>query len=164
MSSRSFNPLNNTHHNNHRSKHFPGPFPEDPGIRIEPEHLVQIIQEAIGSVDPGHDGHLYTAQYEGAVGGAVVVEDLEDVDAAIGDHGETHQEHEAADAERHPLPVVPPEVGELVQQDGDDGLRGGELRPEAEEEKHQEEETTPERRERHLQYSLWVGDKSQAGT
>ena len=125
---------------------------------------MQIIQEAIGSVDPGHDGHLYTAQYEGAVGGAVVVEDLEDVDAAIGDHGETHQEHEAADAERHPLPVVPPEVGELVQQDGDDGLRGGELRPEAEEEKHQEEETTPERRERHLQYSLWVGDKSQART
>ena len=114
-------------------------------VRIEAEHLVEIIQEPVSSIDPGHDGDLYTAQNKGAVGGAVVVKDLEDVDAAISDHGEPNQEHEGADTERHPLPIVPPEVGELVQQDGDDGLRGGELRPKAEEEKHQEEETTPER-------------------
>ena len=125
---------------------------------------MKILQEAVSSVDPGHDGDLNAAEDEGAVGGAVVVEDLEDVDAAVSDHGQAGQEHEGADTERHPLPVVAPELGELVQQDGDDGLRGGELRPEAEEEKHQEEETTPERRERHLQYGLRVGDKGQPRT
>ena len=124
---------------------------------------MEIIQEPVSPVDPGHDGHLYAAEYEGAIGGAVVVKDLEDVDPAVSDHGEAHQEHKGADTERHPLPVVSPELRELVQQDGDDGLRGGELRPESEEEKHQEEEATPEWRERHLQYGLGVGDKSETG-
>ena len=74
-------------------------------------------------------------------------------------------------------PVVAPELGELVLEDGDDCLRGGDLGPEAEQEQHQEEEYGPDRGDGHLGRScdslydslvtaylghgLWVGDEGE---
>ena len=50
-------------------------------------------------------------------------------------------------------PVVAPELWELVLEDGDDRLRGGDLGPEAEQEQHQEEEHGPDRGDGHLGHS-----------
>ena len=55
-----------------------------------------------------------------------------------------------------------PELRELVNEDGDHGLCGGELGPEPEGEQHQEEEDGPERRDRHPGHSLRVGNEGQA--
>ena len=83
-----------THNNNDGGEHFPGPFPEPSRIRIESEHQMEVVQEPVRSVYPGHNSDLHTAEDEGAVGGAVVVKDLEDVVAAVSHHAQSHQKHE----------------------------------------------------------------------
>ena len=55
-----------------------------------------------------------------------------------------------------------PELRKLVSEDGDHGLGGGELGPEAKGEQHQEEEDAPERRDGHPGHGLGVGDEGQA--
>ena len=55
---------------------------------------MEVVQEPVRSVYPGHNSDLHTAEDEGAVGGAVVVKDLEDVVAAVSDHAQSHQKHE----------------------------------------------------------------------
>ena len=55
-----------------------------------------------------------------------------------------------------------PELRELVSEDGDHGLGGGELGPEPQGEQHQEEEDGPERRDGHPGHSLGVGNEGQA--
>ena len=59
-------------------------------------------------------------------------------------------------------PVLAPEFWELVLEDGDHGLGGGELGPEAEGEQHHEEEDAPERRDGHPGHGLGVGDEGEA--
>ena len=58
-------------------------------------------------------------------------------------------------------PVLAPEGGELVLEDGDHGLGGGDLGPEAEQEQHQEEEDGPDRGHGHLGHGLRVGDEGE---
>jgi len=42
-----------------------GPFPKEPGVRIEPEHEPKVLQELVNTVDPGHDRDLQAAEDEG---------------------------------------------------------------------------------------------------
>ena len=60
-------------------------------------------------------------------------------------------------------PVLAPKLGELVLDDGDDSLGGGELGAEAEGEEHEEEEDGPEGADGHPGDCLGVGDKGKAG-
>ena len=57
---------------------------------------------------------------------------------------------------------IVPELGELVSEDGDHSLGGGELGPKPQGEQHQEEEDAPERGDGHPGHGLGVGDEGQA--
>ena len=56
---------------------------------------------------------------------------------------DTEQEEHEAHRDHHPR-LLGPQLGELVQDAGDDVLHDGELRVEAEREQHEEEEQRPE--------------------
>ena len=56
-------------------------------------------------------------------------------------------------------PVLPPEIRELVHDDGDDSPSCGELGPEPPGEQHQEEEDRPEGRDGHPGHCLRVGNE-----
>ena len=126
-----------------------------------------------------YEPHLGTPDDQGAVGGGVVVKQLEDEHPGVGDHDHPHGEHHGAHPQGAPPPVLTPrekiiskniiigvtnvpELRELVSEDGDHGLGGGELGPEAEGEQHHEEEDAPERRDRHPGHGLGVGDEGEA--
>ena len=109
----------------------------------------------------------------------MVVHQLQDVDAAVGHHAQAAAEHEEADAEcappgrkqsrscsrqRRPPSVLPSQVGEPVEKNGDDGLNSGELGAKPKRQEHHEEENGPERGDRHPGNRLWIGDKGKAST
>ena len=73
----------------------------------------------------------------------MVVHQLQHIHPTLRDHGESTEEHEAADAEGQPFPVLSPQCWKLVLEDGDNCLCGGELGAKTEGEKHQEEEDRP---------------------
>ena len=94
----------------------------------------------------------------------MVVHQLQHVHPTLGDHEETTEVHEAADAEGQPLPVLPSQRRELVLKNGDDGLRGGELGAETKGEKHQEEEDGPEGRDGHPGHGLRISNERQSSS
>ena len=53
--------------------------------------------------------YLGTSDDQGAVGGRVVVEQLEDEHAGVGDHDEADTEHHGAHPQGAPPPVLTPE-------------------------------------------------------
>ena len=128
---------------------LPSPLPEESWVGIEPQHELHVLQEPVSPVDPCHDGHLGAAEDEGRVCGRVVVHQLQDVHPTLGNHEQPTAVHEGTDTHQQPPPVLPSQVGELVQDDGDDGLGGGELGPKPQGEQHDEEEDGPDGGEGH---------------
>merc|ERR1719317_661243 len=122
---------------------LPSPLPEESWVGIEPQHELHVLQEPVSPIDPRHDGHLGAAEDEGRVGGRVVVHQLQDVHPTLGNHEQPTAVHEGTDTHQQPPSVLPSQVGELVQDDGDDSLGGGELGPKPKGEQHDEEEDGP---------------------
>ena len=91
-----------THNDNDGRRYLPRPLPEEPGVGIEAEHKPKILQELVHAVDPRHDGNLEASKDERRVGGRVVVDQLQDVDATVCHHAQTTEEHEETDAECAP--------------------------------------------------------------
>ena len=75
-----------------------------------------------------------------------------------------HLQQGEGSRQANPPPVLAAQVGELVEEDGDDRLHGGELGAEAEGEKHHEEEDGPEGGDWHPGDGLGVGDEGEPGT
>ena len=95
--------------------------------------------------------------------GAVKVHQLEDVHPAVGDVGQAQQEHKHAHHHGELEPARPEITRPVVHQPADERLHDAELRIEAQQQQHGEEQHAPEDRRVQLQDHLGEDQEGQSG-
>merc|ERR1712155_436690 len=117
--------------------------------RLPARHVLDVSGQSPHAVQP-HDGDgLEESDVHEGDGRRVVVDNLEEVDAALEEVGEAGEEGDEAHEEDHELvanALGAEDVLEAVLDGGDDDLDHGELAVDAEDDEHEEEDDCPELR------------------